>query len=366
MANWKSVEELQNFAAKNLSDNAYSYYANGTGKGVTLSENVAAFKRYKVLPRYIQGVDCFATDVTTTILGEKLALPICASPSGLHKCAHKGGELETGKGCQAVGTCMAVSAYATCSYEDIADACPDLLRWCQMYIFKDRDVTTRFVRRAERSGYKALLVTVDTTPLRKKGDFRDKLELPDGVGVVNFDGIVQGASLQENLDNSLALIEPCLNWSDIEWLKSITKLPVVLKGIMSPQNAKEAVKYGVDGILVSNKGGRQFDVLPGTLDILPAITKAVAGSKIEIYLDGGVRNGIDVFKALALGARAVFLGRPVIWGLAYDGWQGVRNVFELMKDELKFIMANTGCREVTDINESLLFRHANYCCDSKL
>ncbi len=192
-------------------------------------------------------------------------MPICASPTGLHKCAHDVGEIETAKGCKTAGTCMAVSAYASCSYEEIAKACPEVLRWCQMYIFKDKDLTTSFVRRAESHGYKALLITVDTGPLGKKNDFRSELHLPEGVIPANFKDLSLGFDLREQLDDINGLIEPCLNWSHIRWLKSITKLPVVLKGIMSAEDAKEAVKYGVDGILVSNKGGRQFDVLPSTV-----------------------------------------------------------------------------------------------------
>ena len=165
---------------------------------------------------------------------------------------------------------MAVSAYSTCTYEDIASECPDLLKWCQMYIFKDKETTTQFVRRAESSGYKALLVTVDTGPLRKKKDFRNELELPDGARAANFQDIacLKTMSVKEQMDEINGLIEPCLNWSHVQWLKSITNLPVVLKGIMSAEDAREAVRYGVDGILVSNKGGRKIDVLPSTVSLL--------------------------------------------------------------------------------------------------
>ena len=162
---------------------------------------------------------------------------------------------------------MAVSAYATYSYEDIADACPDALKWCQMYLFKERELTLKFVRRAELSGYKALVITVDTNPLRKKTDFRNSLSLPDGVTIANFPDDHTGMALKSKIDIVNGLIEPCLGWKDVDWLKSVTKLPIVLKGVLSVDDAKEAVKHGVHGILVSNKGGRKLDVLPSTVSI---------------------------------------------------------------------------------------------------
>jgi len=346
-----SLEELEDFAESTIPSNIFKYFAHGAGDKATLKENVNAFKRWKVVPHYLQGADCLNIDTGTLILGEAISSPICAGPSGFHKLGHQLGELETAKGCYAAGTCMTVSAYSSYSYEDIANAVPQGLRWLQMYIFKDRNLTKDFVRRAETCGYKALVITIDTDPLTMKEGSRCALPIPEGAIAANF----------KDVCGSSDLLEPCLQWSDIKWLRSITKLPIVLKGIMSTFDARMAVKNGINGIIISNKGGRKLDVLPSTLDVLPEIADEVK-NKMEIYIDGGIRRGSDVFKALALGARAVFLGRPVLWGLIHDGNRGVQNVFETMNEELRIIMANAGCRKISEINRSALACYPRCSC----
>ncbi|XP_046769352.1 hydroxyacid oxidase 1 isoform X4 [Gallus gallus] len=265
--------------------------------------------------------------------------------------------------CHAMGTGMMLSSWATSSIEEVAEAAPGGLRWLQLYVYKDREVTKSLVKRAERAGYKGIFVTVDTPFLgRRIDDVRNKFQLPPHLRLKNFSSNnldFSGRDFGE--DSGLAVyvanaIDASVNWEDIKWLRGLTSLPIVAKGILRADDAKEAVKLGVDGILVSNHGARQLDGVPATIDILPEIVEAVEG-KVEVFLDGGIRKGTDILKALALGAKAVFIGRPLIWGLVYQGEEGAKEVLQMLKEEFRLAMALTGCRTVKEIGRTLIRRH---------
>ncbi|XP_063104788.1 2-Hydroxyacid oxidase 1 isoform X3 [Cavia porcellus] len=263
--------------------------------------------------------------------------------------------------CQTLGTGMMLSSWATSSIEEVAEACPDALRWMQLYFYKDRELTEQLVKRAEKMGYKAIFVTVDTPYLGNRfDDVRNRFKLPPQLRLKNFERNDLAFSPKQNFGdkNGLAeyvaeVIDPSISWEDITWLRGLTSLPIVAKGILRGDDAKEAIKRGVDGILVSNHGARQLDGVPATIDALPEIVEAVEG-KVEVFLDGGVRKGTDILKALALGAKAVFVGRPIIWGLASQGQKGVQDVLEILKEEFRLAMALSGCQNVKVIDKTLV------------
>ncbi|XP_040552876.1 hydroxyacid oxidase 1 isoform X5 [Gallus gallus] len=302
-------------------------------------------------------------DLSTSVLGQKISMPVCVAATAMQRMAHPDGETATAKACHAMGTGMMLSSWATSSIEEVAEAAPGGLRWLQLYVYKDREVTKSLVKRAERAGYKGIFVTVDTPFLgRRIDDVRNKFQLPPHLRLKNFSSNnldFSGRDFGE--DSGLAVyvanaIDASVNWEDIKWLRGLTSLPIVAKGILRADDAKEAVKLGVDGILVSNHGARQLDGVPATIDILPEIVEAVEG-KVEVFLDGGIRKGTDILKALALGAKAVFIGRPLIWGLVYQGEEGAKEVLQMLKEEFRLAMALTGCRTVKEIGRTLIRRH---------
>ncbi|KAL8173031.1 UNVERIFIED_CONTAM: Hydroxyacid oxidase 1 [Gekko kuhli] len=255
------------------------------------------------------------------------------------------------------------SSWATSSIEEVAQAAPEAIRWMQLYIYKDREVTRSLVRRAERAGYKGIFVTVDTPFLGKRlDDVRNKFQLPPHLRMKNFETNDLAFSSEKGYgeDSGLSVyvaeaIDPSIKWEDLKWLRGLTTLPIVAKGILRADDAKKAVEHGVNGILVSNHGARQLDGVPATIELLPEIIEAVEG-KVEVFLDGGVRKGSDVLKALALGAKAVFVGRPVVWGLVYKGEEGVKEVLQILKEEFRLAMALSGCRSVEEIDRTLVRR----------
>ncbi|XP_048698499.2 2-Hydroxyacid oxidase 1 isoform X2 [Caretta caretta] len=265
--------------------------------------------------------------------------------------------------CRSLGTGMMLSSWATSTIEEVAQAAPDGLHWLQLYIYKDREVTRSLVQRAERAGYKGIFVTVDTPLLGKRfDDIRNKFQLPPHLRMKNFDTNDLAFSSEKGYGENSGLavyvaqaIDPSIKWEDITWLRGLTSLPIVTKGILRADDAREAVKHGVNGILVSNHGARQLDGVPATIDVLPEIVEAVEG-KAEVYLDGGVRKGTDVLKALALGAKAVFIGRPIIWGLVYQGEEGAKEVLQMLKEEFQLAMALSGCQSVKGIDTTLVRR----------
>ncbi|XP_049416258.1 hydroxyacid oxidase 1 [Epinephelus fuscoguttatus] len=357
------VEDFEKEAKKVLPKAVYDYYRSGADEQNTLADNVAAFKRWHLVPRVLRDVS--KVDLSVSVLGQKLSMPLCVAATAMQRMAHPEGETATARACRAVGTGMMLSSWATSTIEEVMSAMtasPGGVLWLQLYIYKDRELTLSLVRRAEEAGYKAIFVTVDTPYLgRRWDDMRNRFKLPSHLSMSNFSSASLAFS-EGNYGNDSGLavyvakaIDPTLCWDDITWLKKHTHLPVIVKGVLNGEDAVQAVNYGVNGILVSNHGARQLDGVPATLDVLEEVVKAVQG-RCDVYLDGGVRRGTDVLKALALGAKAVFIGRPVLWGLACQGEQGVTEVLELIKEELRLAMALSGCCSVSEVSRSLVRR----------
>lgn len=356
-----NVLEFEEYAKEYLPKNAYDYYASGADDMVTLRENREAFKRLVLRPRVLRDVSNMT--ITTTVLGQKITTPVCVSPTAMQCMAHPDGEKASAAAAAETGNCFILSSISTTSIEDVAKANGDGLRWFQLYVFKDREIARELVIRAENAGYKAIVLTVDTPLLgHREPDVRNKFHLPGHLQMANFSHIggAHAKGVRSLQDSGLAqyvssLFDLTLNWEDVKWLKSITKLPVVVKGVLTGEDAALAVEMGCEGIMVSNHGARQLDGVAATIDALPEIVAAVKG-RAEVYLDGGVRRGTDVFKALALGARAVFLGRPVLWGLSHSGKDGVLSILNILTDELKHAMLFAGTKQLSDIGPQYVRR----------
>ena len=350
--------ELEDLARGKIPRSSFDYIAGGAEDEVSLRRNREAYDHWALRPRIL--VDVSRRDLSTTVLGQRISMPILVAPTAFHGLVHPEGELATARGAAAAGSLMVASTISTRTLEDIATtvAAP---RWFQLYVYRDRTVTADLVRRAEKAGYRAICLTVDTPLLgRREKDERNAFTLPPGLGIANLrptglDGMPESAGGSAFAKYAVELLDAAVTWRDIAWLRSITSLPIVLKGILTAEDAALAVEYEVDGIVVSNHGGRQLDSTLGTLDALPDVVAAVHG-RLEVYMDGGIRRGTDVLKALALGARAVLLGRSVLWGLALGGAEGVRAVLEHLRKELELAMALAGRANVSQIDPTLVQR----------
>ncbi|KAJ1674142.1 hypothetical protein EV182_003874 [Spiromyces aspiralis] len=343
---------------------------------LTLANNEQAFDRIQIRPRILRDVSNVNT--RTTVLGHRISSPICIAPTAMQRMAHPDGECATARAAHHYKTCMVLSSWSTTSIEDVVASTKDLpsrngeeeepsspVKWFQLYIYKDREVTRQLIERAQNNGFKAIALTVDTPFLgRRLADIRNRFQLPPHLTMANFSTADKGKSqvgrvnVSEPVSNASGLasyvssqIDPTLNWKDVQWVKKHARIPVLAKGVLTAEDAKLAVEAGVDGIIVSNHGGRQLDTVPATIDALEEVVKAVDGH-VEVYLDGGIRRGTDVFKALALGARAVFVGRPTLWALSYKGEEGVKEMLALLNEEFRLAMALAGCQTVKDINRS--------------
>jgi 4-hydroxymandelate oxidase len=273
--------------------------------------------------------------------------------------AHPEGEVATARAAATLGTIVVLSTLSTKSLEEVARAQTEPLRWFQLYVHRDRGLTRHLVERAQRAGFQALCLTADAPLLgRRERDARNEFALPAGMGLANLasGGMIPHEAGESGLFAYFARqLDAGLTWTFLEWLRSITSLPIVVKGVLRADDAVRAVDHGAAAVIVSNHGGRQLDGALATLEALPEVVAAVEG-KAEVLVDGGIRRGIDVLKALALGVRAVLLGRPILWGLAAGGEAGVRDVLELLRDELDLAMALSGCAKVADIDGSLVVR----------
>ncbi|KAJ2805432.1 Hydroxyacid oxidase 1 [Coemansia guatemalensis] len=353
-----SLDDFERYAEANLDRNALDYYRSGAQDMITVRENQRAFDRIIVRPRILRDVS--TVDMSTSIQGASISSPICIAPTAMQRMAHPEGECATARAAERKNTCMVLSSWSTTSIEDVAASTKGQSpKWLQLYIYKDRKATQRLIERAQDSGYTAIALTVDTPYLgRRLADIRNRFRLPPHLTMANFSDQKSQVSQSKTThvsDNASGLatyvasqIDPTLSWKHVEWVKSVSRIPVLVKGVLTAEDAKLAVEAGVDGIIVSNHGGRQVDTAPATIDALEEVCRAVDG-RVEVYLDGGVRRGTDVFKALALGAKAVFLGRPVLWALNYNGEEGVVEMLEMINEELRLAMALTGCVSVSDI-----------------
>jgi L-lactate dehydrogenase (cytochrome) len=346
-----SVAELEERAAAAMEERAAGYVFAGAGSETTMDANREAFARRRIVPRMLR--DVAERDLSTTVLGTEMPAPLMLAPIGVQKIVHEDGELATARAAAALGVPMIVSTASHFSLEEVAEAGGDGPRWFQLYWPNDRQLAESFVNRAEAAGYGAIVLTVDTfIPGWKSRDLQQAwLPFLNGMGVANyFQDPVFRAGLEQTPEEDPGMAtghflgvqaNPSLTWDDLAWLRERTSLPIVVKGIQHVDDAREAVRRGVDGIVVSNHGGRQVDGAIGSLDALPAIAEAV-GDELAVLFDSGVRGGADAIKALALGADAVCLGRPYVWGLALEGQAGVETVLKMVLAELDLTMALCG------------------------
>lgn len=346
----------EQLAKEHLSQMAFDYYSSGAWDEVTLRDNLAAFTRVKLRPKML--VDVSNINLTTQVLGESLQLPLLIAPMAFQCLADPEGEIATALAAEIAGVGMVLSTLATKSLEEVATVAKGL-QWFQLYIHKDQGLTQALVQRAYTAGYKAICLTVDAPMLGKRErDQRNEFTLPPGLHPANLTNI-SGLDIPQAPGESGLLtyfaqqINPAVTWQDLEWLQSLSPLPLVVKGILRADDAVRAVEYGAQAIVVSNHGGRQLDGAIASLDALPDIIAAVDG-KAEVLLDGGIRRGTDILKALAYGAKAVLIGRPVLWGLAVAGKIGVSHIISLLQDELNLAMALSGCASLGDIDSSLV------------
>lgn len=344
-----SLLDYERDAASALDPMAQAYYAGGSGDEWTLRANRNAWEALPLRHRVLRGVGQRST--TTSILGTPISFPAFVAPTAFQRMAHPEGEIAMARGAGRAGTLMVVSTLSNTPLEDVARAATGPL-WFQLYIYQDREITRSLVQRAEEAGFGAIVLTVDTPLLgNREGEARSGFRLPEGLEVGNLAGspvsevgAAPGASgLGAYAHRSL---EADLTWEDLAWLRSLTSLPILVKGVVHPEDGRLAAESGAAGIIVSNHGGRQLDGSVPTATALPGVAAAVAsaGTGAEVYVDGGIRRGTDVLRALALGARAVLIGRPVLWGLALEGEDGVAGVLEILRSEFDLALALAGIR----------------------
>ncbi len=357
-----NVHEYEARAKTSLAEMAYDYYAGGSWDEITLRENCSAFERLAIMPHML--VDLTELDMSTEILGEKISMPIIIAPTAFHGLATPEGETATARAAQRTGTIMTLSTLANFSIEEVQAAATGP-KWFQLYVYKDREVTRDLVQRAEASGYKALVLTVDSPILgRREKDVRNRFKLPDNFRLGHFEGGKLANLPADVADSGLAhyissLYDVSLSWKHVEWLRQITKLPILLKGILRADDAVLGVKSGVAGIIVSNHGGRQLDSAPSAISVLSEIVEAV-DDRVPVLLDSGIRRGTDIFKAIAFGAQAVLTGRPVLWGLAAGGEDGAVDVLELLRSEFRLTMQLSGCPTLSAITPDMVRQKAPF------
>lgn len=356
---------LEKRAFEKMRREAFDYIARGAGSEATMQENLLAFSKWKIRPRVLRNVA--QIDMTSTLFELKLPMPLFFAPIGVQRIAHPEGELATARAAEKVNVPLVVSSAASYSMEEIANESGNSSRWFQLYCSLEETVTKSLVERAEANGYSAIVITVDTPVLGiRESDARNQYSpLEEGHGCGNYLNDPAFLSLLDHspeedrkaaLQKQMDIIDrPGLDWDELKKVREMTSLPILLKGILHPEDAKLALENNMYGIIVSNHGGRQLDHCISSLDALQDI-KQIVGGRIPILLDSGIRTGVDVFKALALGADAVLLGRPLIYGLAVDGEDGILHVVHKILHELEISMALAGVRTIQEINSDLLFK----------
>ena len=357
LANAINLFDLEQAAQECMPALAWDYVAGGAEDEFSIVENRRGFQRMKLRPRVLTGVR--EPDLSTSILGQPVSLPVLIAPTTPLRIVHPLAERAMVSAAGAEQTIAVVGTDSQFDLPELIERAPQRL-WFQLYTYGDRDVITRLIQKAERSGCRALVITVDTVrAARRERNLRNRFVVPPyvetpvllGIGL-DDQQIADPANSRRYLDSIPTVM---LTWDDLTWIRAATSLPILLKGIMTAEDAVLAVEHGIDGILVSNHGGRQVDGTAATIDVLPEITAAVGG-RIEILLDGGVRRGTDVLKALALGASAVLIGRPAVWGLAVGGEAGVRRVLQMLRDEIENAMVQLGLGSIADIGPGLVWR----------
>jgi 4-hydroxymandelate oxidase len=335
---------------------AYDYYASGANDEITLHANNAAYDeialRYRIL------VDVSERDLSTTVLGHDVSMPVLIAPTAFHRLAHPDGEVAMARAAEKAGTIMMLSTLSTTPMEEVAAATRAPV-WFQLYVYKDRGATEALLQRAKSAGCSAIVLTVDAPLLGKRErDVRNRFQLPPDLSVKNLLAHAMADLPDHPDDSSLAahaasMFDTTLNWKDIEWLRRVSDLPLIVKGIVHPEDARLATELDVAGVFVSNHGGRQLDTALTTIEALPDVVEVVDG-RATVLLDGGIRRGTDIIKAIALGADAVAVGRAPLWGLAVDGEAGVGGVLAILRDELDLAMALCGCTSIDEITADLI------------
>lgn len=350
-----NVADYARTARSKLSTDVCDYFEGGALDEITLRENTAGWERLKLYYRVLAGVG--NRDMATTVLGQPISMPIVVAPTAFHKLACDAGEIATARAAKAAGTLFILSSLSNTAMEAVfAEAASP--RWFQLYIYKDRAITLELLKRAEAAGAEAIVLTVDAPGLgTRERDARNRFRLSDGLAVENLAPLGRG-NMPEVVGSGLAAyvrenFKADLGFDDLDWLCGSTRLPVVVKGVCRGDDARRATEHGAKAVVVSNHGGRQLDTAPATCEVLPHVVEAV-GDRCEIYVDGGIRRGSDVLKAIALGARAVLVGRPVLWGLCVAGEQGAKDVLEILRRELDEAMLLCGCATLGDIDGLLL------------
>ncbi|MGH9671164.1 MAG: alpha-hydroxy acid oxidase, partial [Terriglobales bacterium] len=346
-------------ARERMAPAAWEYVSGAAADEITLRWNREAFDRVALAPKVL--VDVSKLDTHVNLLRHDLPFPILLAPCGFQRLVHPEGEAAVAKGAGAAKALLVMSSAATTAVEDIAKAASGPL-WFQLYVQRDRGFTRELVQRAEQAGARALVLTVDTPVIGARNrEARSGFCLPPGMELPNLKGAYgpANATPHRSLGDSIysEALDPALAWKDLDWLLKVAKVPVVLKGILSPGDAERAAGAGVAGIIVSNHGGRNLDTTPASLDALPRVVER-AGEEMPVLMDGGIRRGTDVLKALALGARAVLIGRPYLYGLGVAGAEGVTRVVNLLRQEFEMAMALSGRTRLKDIDRSVLWKAA--------
>ena len=349
-----NVDDYARAARARLAKDCLDYYEGGALDEITLRENVAGWERLKLYYRVLAGVG--ARDMRTTVLGRPISMPIVVAPTAFHRLACDEGEVAAARAARAAETLFILSSLSNTPMEAVF-AESGSPQWFQLYVYKDREVTRALVERTEAAGAEAIVLTVDTPGLgTRERDMRNRFTLPEGLAVANLAPLGKGELPEVSGSGLAAYVREnfrSLSFEDLDWLCSVTRLPVVVKGVCRADDARRIVEHGVKAIVVSNHGGRQLDTAPATSEVLPHVADAV-GDRCEVYVDGGIRRGSDVLKAIALGARAVLVGRPVLWGLSVDGEQGATHILQILRRELDEAMLLCGCTSLSDIDRSLL------------
>jgi 4-hydroxymandelate oxidase len=348
-----NVHDFEEAARDKLDPGVYGYIAGGAGDEQTLRANTAAFAGWELRPRVL--VDVGSISTATTVLGTEVALPVLVAPTAFQRLADPAAEQSTARAAAAVGTVIVLSTLSSVTPAELAAAAPGGARWFQLYWSRDRGFTRGLVEAAVDAGFGALVLTVDLPAAgRRERDVRAGFALPEDLPLPNLPVRVQGEGFHTALHSA---VDDTLTWRDLEWLDSVCSLPLVVKGILTAEDALLAAEHGAAAVVVSNHGGRQLDGVPASLEVLPEVVEAV-GERVEVLLDGGIRRGVDVLKALALGARATLSGRSVLWGLAAGGEEGAAQVLRLLRDEIELGLKLLGCPAPAEVTRSHVRRAA--------
>jgi isopentenyl diphosphate isomerase/L-lactate dehydrogenase-like FMN-dependent dehydrogenase len=348
-----NVRDYERLAEEALDAGALSYFTGGAGDEWPRRRSEEAYRRLVLRPRVL--VDVSEVDPAIELLGQRLSMPVLVAPTALLKVAHPDGEPGVARAAAATGTLFTLSTLATATPAEVAEAAPDAARWFQLYCFRDRGLNLAVVEDAAAAGFEAVVMTVDVPYLGlREGPVRTRYALPEGTHVPAYAAIAKGGGAPTPAE-VISMLDPSLTWRDLEQLVQESPIPVLVKGVLTSEDARLAVEHGAAGVIVSNHGGRQLDGVAAPLEALPEVVEAV-GDAAPVLVDGGIRRGTDVVKALALGASATLVGRPVVWSLAARGEEGVRHLLGLMRAEVRLALALVGCPSPADVTPAHVAR----------